>query len=248
MPRSTSLLLSALCVFTALNAHAKSSPPTIVLVHGAFADGSSWNGVIPLLQAKGHEVVAVQNPLSSLADDVALTEKVIAEQDGPVVLVGHSWGGVVITQAGANEKVKSLVYVTALAPAVGEAAGALGKDFPPLPWQSEVKPLADGMMYLPEHTVATSLAQDLPKSVARVLTATQGATPAKIFAEPVSVAAWSTKPSFYVVASKDRMIQPAQQTAMAKKINAKVVNVSAGHMVMMSQPRRVADVILDAAK
>ena len=222
--------------------------PTIVLVHGAFADGSSWAKVIPLLQKKGFKVVAVQNPLSSLADDEDATRRAVEVQDGRVVLVGHSWGGMVITQSGDSEKVKSLVYVAALAPKVGEAAGALGKDYSPLPWQSEIKPDANGEIYLSEHTIATSLAPDLPKSVAGVLTATQGPTPAKLFGEPVSVAAWQTKPSFYLVTTDDRMVQPAQQRAMAKAIGAQVRTVKSGHMPMLSQPQKVADIILEAAK
>ena len=188
---------------------------TIVLVHGAFSDGSSWDKVVPLLQAKGFHVVAVQNPLTSLADDVASVRRVIDAQKGPVVLVGHSWAGTVITEAGTDDKVAALVYVAAFAPDAGETSGDLGKNLPP--------------------------------AQTRVLAATQGPIFGKSFGEAVNNAAWKTKPSWYIVAEKDRMIQPDLERAMAKKINAKVTSLPTSHVPMQSRPKDVAAVIAAAA-
>ena len=220
---------------------------TVVLIHGAFADGSSWNRVIPLLQAKGLKVVAVQNPLTSLADDVAAAQRVIDAQTGKVVLVGHSWGGTVITQAGTSDKVKALVYVAALVPSEGEASADLGKAYPPTEGIKTVKPDAAGFLYLPEASVATNFAQDVPAASAKLIAATQGPIQSKAFAEPVTVAAWKTKPNYYIVAAKDRMIQPALQQDFGKKINAKTTVLQTGHVPMLSQPKEVAAVIIKAA-
>ncbi len=222
-------------------------PKTVVLVHGAFADGSSWEKVIPLLQAKGLRVVAVQNPLTSLADDVAAAKRVIAAQPGPVVLVGHSWGGTVITEAGTDEKVAALVYVAAFAPDVGQTTNDLGKNAPPPPGSTTQRPDSSGFVYLTPEGVAKNFAQDLPASESKVMAVTQGPIAGKSFDEKVAHAAWKTKPSWFVVAENDRMIQPDLERAMAKKINAKVTSLPTSHVPMLSRPNEVAAVILAAA-
>lgn len=236
----------------ALPVHAQVQSPandtTVVLVHGAFADGSSWNKIIPLLQAKGLKVVSVQNPLTSLGDDVAAAQRVIDAQTGKVVLVGHSWGGTVITQAGTSDKVKALVYVAAFAPSEGQATGELGKDYPVPAGIATLKADASGFLYLPDASVATNFAQDLPAAETKLIAATQGPIFGKAFGEAVTVASWKNKPNYYIVAGKDRMIDPSLQQAFAKKINAVTTTLDASHVPMLSQPKKVADVIIAAAK
>lgn len=221
---------------------------TVVLVHGAFADGSSWGKVIPLLQAKGVKVVAVQNPLSSLADDVSAAKKAIDAQPGKVVLVGHSWGGAVITQAGDSDKIKALVYVAAFAPSEGESLGTVGKAYPLPPGVSTLKPDAAGYLSLSDASYAANFAQDIPAAAAHAYAATQGLFPAKAFDEKISYAAWRTKPNYYIVASKDRMMSPDLERAFANKLNAVTTVLASSHVPMLSQPQKVADVILAAVK
>ena len=220
---------------------------TVVLIHGAFADGSSWDKVIPLLQAKGLKVVAVQNPLTSLADDVAAGKRVIDAQSGPVILVGNSWGGTVITELGDDAKVAALVYVAALAPDVGESSSDLGKGGPPPPGSANIRPDSAGFLYLTPEGVAKDFAQDVPAAQTTVMAVTQGPIFAKAFDEKVSKAAWKSKPSWSIVAEKDRMIQPDLERAMAKKINAKITALPTSHVPMQSRPSDVAAVIVAAA-
>jgi pimeloyl-ACP methyl ester carboxylesterase len=220
---------------------------TVVLIHGAFADGSSWDKVIPVLQAKGLKVVAVQNPLTSLADDVAAGKRVIDAQSGPIILVGHSWGGTVITELGDHPKVAALVYVAAFAPDVGESTGDLGKGGPPPPGAASIRPDSAGFLYLTPEGVAKDFAPDVPANQTKVMAVTQGPILAKAFDEKVSKAAWKSKPSWFIVAEKDRMIQPDLERAMAKKINAKVTALPTSHVPMQSRPKEVAAVILAAA-
>ncbi|QRF62382.1 alpha/beta fold hydrolase [Variovorax sp. UC122_21] len=220
--------------------------PSVVIVHGAFADGSDWAKVIPLLQAKGLNVVAVQNPLTSLEDDVAAAKRAIDAQPGKVVLVGHSWGGSVITEAGANEKVSSLVYVAAFAPDAGQTSAELGKGYPTPPGTAHITADASGFLTMTKEGIAKYFAQDLPAATTSVMTATQGPILGKSFEQKINVAAWKTKPSWYIVASADRMIQPALQHDLAKKIGARVTTLNASHVPQQSQPARVAKVILDA--
>ena len=220
--------------------------PSVVIVHGAFADGSDWAKVIPLLQAKGVHVVAIQNPLTSLADDVAVTKRVVDAQPGKVVLVGHSWGGTVITEAGEHPKVSGLVYVAALAPDVGQAAGELGKDYPPAPGFAHIVGDAQGFLSLTPEGMAKHFAQDLPAAATTVMTATQVPIQAKAFEQKVSVAAWKTRPSWYIVADKDHMIQPALQRDLAKRMGSTVTSLPTSHVPQQSQPAKVAAVILDA--
>jgi pimeloyl-ACP methyl ester carboxylesterase len=249
---SFAFLLLALTLFTgrALAAPAAAPPPpakTVVLVHGAFADGSSWNAVVPLLQAKGLKVIVVQNPLSSLADDVQFTSRAIAEAKGPVVLVGHSWGGVVITQAGNDDKVKALVYVAAFAPSVGQSLIDTVKAFPPAPGMGALQPDAAGFVKLPADAVAKYFASDLPAAQANLIAVSQGALNGKSVDEKVTKAAWETRPSWYVVGEKDQMFNPDAQRDAAKKIKATVTALPTSHVAMLSKPQDVANVIIAAA-
>lgn len=220
----------------------------VILVHGAWADGSSWAKVIPLLEKAGLSVVAVQNPLTSLDDDLAATRRAIAQQDGPVILVGHSWAGVVITEAGADSKVAGLVYVAAFAPDVGQRAGDLGKDFPPPPGGAEIKAGADGYLTLTTKGVMEDFAPDLSVAQRKIIAATQGATNGAMFGTKVTNAAWKTKPSFYVVAANDRMINPDLERKFAKAMKAKTITVPSSHVAMLSHPSEVAKLIIEAAR
>ncbi|WP_322028568.1 alpha/beta hydrolase [Paraburkholderia sp. J76] len=220
----------------------------VVLVHGAFADGSSWSRVIPLLEARGLHVVAVQNPLSSLADDAAATKRVIEQQKGPVVLVGHSWAGVVISEAGNDEKVKSLVYVAAFAPDSGQSIADVTQGQPPAPWASELQKDSAGFLTLSDKAIHQDFAPDLPPVEQRIVAATQGPWFSGCLSQKVTQAAWHDKPSYFVVATRDRMIDPALQESMAKHIGAKVTRVNGSHVSMVSQPKAVADAIIDAAQ
>jgi pimeloyl-ACP methyl ester carboxylesterase len=220
----------------------------VVLVHGAWADASNWVKVIPLLEAKGLQVVAVQNPLTSLADDVAATKRAIALQDGPVLLVGHSYGGAVITEAGNDPKVIGLVYVAAFAPDAGQAAGDLGKDFPTPPGLGELRPDAFGFLSLTPKGMSDDFAQDLTPAEKRVLIATQHPTSGAALGGKVTTAAWKSKPSWYLITKNDRMIQPQFQEVMAKQMKAKkVITVPSSHLAMMAKPAEVADFIISAA-
>jgi pimeloyl-ACP methyl ester carboxylesterase len=248
------MLLSAFLAFAVISStSARSAEPegkpkaTVVLVHGAFADGSSWNKVIPLLQAKGLHVVSVQNPLSSLAEDVTQTKRVLDAEPGPIVLVGHSWGGAVITEAGNHDKVKALVYVAAFAPDAGEAGGDIGKNFPPPPGLAHPIASADGYLTLSADTVAKDFAQDVGPEEANLIAVTQGPINSKAFDSKISKAAWSTRPSWYIVAKNDRMIQPDAERAYAKRMKATTTELDSSHVPMVSQPQAVADVIVAAA-
>jgi pimeloyl-ACP methyl ester carboxylesterase len=219
----------------------------IVLVHGAWADGSCWSKVIALLEAKGLHVVAVQNPLTSLADDVAATKRIIALQDGPVILVGHSYAGVVITEAGNDPKVVGLVYVAAFAPGEGESINSVSKPYPPAPLGGELRPDAQGFLTATPKGIAEDMAQDLTVSEQRILTATQGQTAASVFGAAVKRAAWRSKPSWAVIAGNDRAIPPELEKDEAAAIKATSITVPANHLAMLSHPREVAELIEQAA-
>lgn len=219
----------------------------VVLVHGAWADGSSWAKVIPLLEERGLHVVAVQNPLSSLADDVAATKRIIDAQDGPVVLVGHSYGGAVISDAGNHPKVARLVFVAAFGPDTGESLGTTTKDFAPAPVGPEVKPIEDGYLVLTRKGVTEDFAQDLSAGEKQVLFATQAPTSGSVFGATISDAAWRHKPSFYVVAESDRMINPDYERFAAKRMGAKILALPTSHVPMLSRPKEVAAFIAEAA-
>lgn len=220
----------------------------VVLVHGAFADGSSWAKIIPLLEAKGLHVVAVQNPLSSLENDVAATHRAIELQDGPVLLVGHSWGGIVISEAGNHEKVAGIVYVAAFAPDDNQSLSEAAQAFPPGPGNNEVKADAAGFVSLTPKGIHEDFCQDLPIAERKVILATQGDWAAKAPGEKISQAAWKTKPSWYIVAEQDRMINPDLQRSFARKIKAKTLSLPTSHVPMLSQPAKVAAFISEAAE
>ncbi len=225
---------------------AAEATPSVVIVHGAFADGSDWARVVPYLQAEGVEVTVVQNPLTSLADDVAATQRALNNQPGNVVLVGHSWGGTVISEAGAHEKVSALVYVAAFAPDAGQFSGEQGKGAPTPPGISQIKADGNGFLYLTPEGMAKDFAQDLPAAQTAVMTATQGPIKASAFDDRTTVAAWKSKPSWYLLASEDRMILPDVQRSAAKRIGATLTELRTSHVPQQSQPAEVAKVILKA--
>lgn len=220
----------------------------VVLVHGAWADASSWAKVIPLLEKAGLHAVAVQNPLTSFDDDVAATKRAIALQGGPVILVGHSWGGAVITEAGADPKVAGLVYVAAFAPDVGVAVADLGKEFPEPAGAAELRPDAQGYLTITTKGVMQSFAPDLPLAQRKIIAATQGATNSAVFGSKMNNAAWKDKPSWYVVAANDRMISPDLERQTAAAIGAKTITLPSSHVAMLSHPAEVARLIIDAAR
>ena len=221
---------------------------TVVFVHGAYADGSSWNKVISELQKAKINVISVQNPLTSLADDTAAAKRAIDAQPGKVLLVGHSWGGTVISEAGNNEKVAGLVYVAAFAPNDGQSANESVKSFPASPGAQKLKPDANGYVSLTKEITKTDFAQDLKQPETDLMTATQGPIAAKCFDEKVTTAAWKTKPNWYVVASKDRMINPDAQKTFAKTMNATTTTIDSSHVPMVSKPAEVTKVITAALK
>ncbi len=208
----------------------------IVLVHGSWADGSCWSKVILLLEAKGFHVVAVQNPLTSFADDVAATQRALATLDGPAILVGHSYGGSVITQAGDDPKVVGLVYVSAYAPDAGQSTEALGNTYPPAPLISQLTSDASNFLTITPTGVYEDFAQDLPLVERQLLLDTQGSTAAGAFTTTLAVAAWRSKPSWFVVAADDRAIAPALEMAEAAKMKATTVTLQSGHLAMLSHP------------
>jgi pimeloyl-ACP methyl ester carboxylesterase len=217
-----------------------------VLVHGAWADGSSWSKVIPLLEDAGIRPVAVQLPLTSLEDDVATVKRALALLEGPVVLVGHSYGGVVITEAGNDPKVKALVYIAAFAPDAGQSAGSLMASATPSPMAAEIRPDAEGFLRLTREGVFDGFAQDLTVHEKRILFAAQAPTNGKALGGTISTPAWRGKQSWYLVASEDRAIQPDLQSRISTRIRANVVSVSASHVAMLSHPREVSSLIVDA--
>lgn len=227
---------------------AEAEKPSVVIVHGAFADGSDWAKVVPLIQAEGVAVTVVQNPLTSLADDVAATQRTLANQPGKVVLVGHSWGGTVISEAGSDAKVSALVYVAAFAPDAGQASGEQGKGAPTPPGISQIKADGNGFLYLTPEGMANDFAQDLPAQQTAVMAATQGPIKASAFDDRTTVAAWKTKPSWYLLATEDRMIHPDVQRFAAKRIGATLTELHTSHVPQQSQPAAVAKVILEAVR
>ena len=235
-------------VFAAVNAPAYAAVKNIVLVHGAWADGSSWAKVIPLLQAQGYNVTAVQNPLTGLDDDVAATKRALDLQNGPVLLVGHSWAGVVITQAGTDPKVVGLVYVDAFTPDVGQSVNDLSQGAPPPPGLKGVTGPSNGFLWLSQAGVEQYFVPGLSKSDADVVWATQGPFAAASLGAKVTAAAWKTKPAWSVIGTKDQMIWPDAERAWAKRMNAKVLEVDSGQVPMLEQPQKVADFIASAAK
>lgn len=235
-------------LLAAASGSALANNKTVVLVHGAFADGSSWNRVIDKLQRQHTEVIAVQLPLTSLKEDVAATQRAIARAHGDVVLVGHSWGGTVISEAGNDAPVKALVYVAAFAPDSGKSTADLAGSYSAPPGSAGIAKTADGFLYLPGKSVRQDFAPDIKADEQNRLIATQGPIRADAFAEKVTHAAWHDKPSWYVVSKSDRMINPDLERAMAKAIDAKTSEVAASHVSMVSQPEEIVRVIEQAVK
>ncbi|WP_210521303.1 alpha/beta fold hydrolase [Hymenobacter terricola] len=219
----------------------------IVLVHGAWADASCWAKVIPLLQAKGYYVSAVQNPLTSLADDVAATKRALALLDGPALLVGHSWGGAVITEAGNDPRVAGLVYVAAMAPEAGHSFLETAETAALMPANDEVRPDAFGYLSMTPKGFKEDFAQDLSAAELELMIATQAPLPFTTLQGKISQAAWETKPSWYIVASNDRTINPDLQRTMAARMHASTTTVASSHVPMLSQHEHVAAVIVEAA-
>jgi pimeloyl-ACP methyl ester carboxylesterase len=219
----------------------------VVLVHGAYADGSSWSEVIRRLQAAGIHAQAVQNPLTSLADDVAATRRVLAMQDGPTILVAHSFGGTVITEAGDDPNVVGLVYVAARAPDAGEDYAALAKRFPTPPANAGLV-YSDGFGQLTEHAFLHDFANGVDRSAARVLFAVQGRVSSTLFTDRTTVAAWRSKPSWYAVSKRDRTTSPQLERFLAKRMRAKTIELDSGHLSLITHPRQITALILDAAR
>ncbi len=218
----------------------------VVLVHGAWADGSSWAEVIPLLQAAGLKVTAVQNPLTSLADSDAAARRELALQDSPTVLVAHSWGGTVISDVGTDPKVTALVYVAARAPDAGEDFVALSGRYPAGPVRAGVQE-HDGFTKISEEAFLKSFANGVVHKKAEVLYAVQEPAAAALFGERTTAAAWHSKPSWYAVSKLDQTINPDLERFLAKRMNATTVELEAGHLSLVSHPKEVADLILAAA-
>ena len=218
----------------------------VVLIHGAWADGSSWAEVIPLLQAAGLNVTAVQNPLTSLADSVAATRRALALQDGPTVLVAHSWGGTVLSETGIDPKVSALVYVAARAPDAGEDFVALSGKFPTGAVRAGIQE-RDGFSKLSEDSFLKYFANGVAHKEAEVLYAVQEPTAASLWGERTTAAAWRSKPSWYAVSKLDQTINPDLERFLAKRMNATTVEVDAGHLSLVSHPKEIADLILAAA-
>lgn len=223
-----------------------SSKPTVVLVHGAWADGSSWQRVIPILLERDIPVVAVQNPTTSLSDDVAATQRVLDTINGSVVLVGHSWGGAVITQAGIDPKVKALVFVAALPPAQGQSVGDLVASHEPPPGLSHIVDGGDGFLKMGLEGWINDVGQDLSVEENKVLAAVQTPLATGTFADKITMAAWVAKANWYVVSASDRVVSVDLQRELAVRLDARATEVDASHLSILSRPKEVATVILDA--
>jgi len=228
-----------------MNTH--SAPATIVLVHGGFVDGSGWQGVYDLLKADGYPVRAVQNPTLSLEGDASATRWVLDAQDGPVVLVGHSYGGAVITEAGTHPKVAALVYVAAFAPDKGESVNGLIAGFPADGPQPPILPPRDGFLFLDPDKFHASFAADVPAGLAAFMADSQVPWGVDATAQAITDPAWRTKPSWYLHTTEDHMIPPDAQLAMAERTGATRRDVAASHAVYLSHPQDVATLIAQAA-
>ena len=224
------------------------STKNVVLVHGGFVDGSGWESVYSLLRKDGYNVAIVQNPTISLAGDVAATKLVINEQDGPVILVGHSYGGAVITEAGNDPKVVGLVYITAFAPDKGESVNSLIKDPPPDAPVPPILPPTEGFLFLDKTKFAASFAGDVEPEKAAFMADSQVPWGVQALAGEITEPAWKSKPSWYLIATEDRMIPPPAQRFMSERAGSKVVEVVGSHAIYVSQPNAVASLIKQAAQ
>ena len=220
----------------------------IVLVHGGFVDGAGWEGVYRSLKKDGYNVSIVQNPTLSLADDVAVTKRILASQDGPAILVGHSYGGAVITEAGNDPKVVGLVYITAFAPDKGESVATLIKDPPPGAPVPPILPPQDGYLFLDREKFRASFAADVDSQRAAFMADSQVPWGVEALSGKISEPAWKTKPSWYLIATDDKMIPPDAQRSMSKRAGSTVVEVKGSHAIYVSQPEAVAALIEQAAK
>jgi pimeloyl-ACP methyl ester carboxylesterase len=224
------------------------SPATIVLVHGGFVDGAGWEGVYNVLKKDGYNVSIVQNPTTSLADDVAATRLTIARAQGPVILVGHSYGGVVVTESGTDPKVKALVYIAAFAPDKGESVDSLIKNPPPGAPVPPILPPVDGYLFLDRAKFRASFAADVSEEKAAFMADSQVPWGVGALAGAVTEPAWKTKPSWYLVATEDKMIPPPAQRQMAARAGATVAEAAGSHAIYVSKPETVAALIAKAAK
>lgn len=223
------------------------SVKNVVLVHGAFADGSGWKGVYDNLTKRGYRVTIVQNPLTSLADDVAATKRALERQDGPVILVGHSWGGTVITEAGIDDKVAGLVYVSALSPDAGETTAQQYEGFVPAS-EFVIETTKDGFGYVSPEKFKAGFAHDVSDADVAFMRDAQVPINMSAFATKLENAAWRSKPSWAVIATEDKAFDQAMLIHMAERINAKITKVSASHALFMTQPAVIADTVDQAAK
>jgi pimeloyl-ACP methyl ester carboxylesterase len=219
----------------------------VVLVHGGFVDGSGWEGVYKILRKDGYTVAIVQNPTISLADDVAATKRIIAAQDGPVILVGHSYGGAVITEAGNDPRVAGLVYITAFAPDKGESVSSLIKDPPPGAPVPPILPPQDGYLFLDSEKFAASFAADVETEKAAFMADSQVPWGVEALSGSITEPAWKSKPSWYLVATDDKMIPPPAQRFMSQRAGSTVVEAAGSHAIYVSQPKAVAAIIEKAA-
>jgi pimeloyl-ACP methyl ester carboxylesterase len=222
-------------------------PVSVVLVHGGFVDGSGWQGVHDILTKDGYEVIVVQNPTITLADDVVVTKRAIASAKHPVVLVGHSYGGVVITEAGNDPKVSSLAYIAAFAPDAGESVETLIANPPPGAPIPPILPPQDGFLFLDRSKFAASFAADVDPTLARFMADSQVPWGLEALGGKVTTSAWKSKPSYYLVASDDHMIPPPAQRQMAQRAGAEVAETGGSHAVYVSKPQEVARLIAQAA-
>jgi pimeloyl-ACP methyl ester carboxylesterase len=226
----------------------KENMKNIVLVHGGFVDGAGWEGVYQILKKQGYNVSIVQNPTISLQDDVKVTKRILDAQDGPAILVGHSYGGAVITEAGTHPKVAGLVYITAFAPDSGESVGSLIKDPPPGAPVPSILPPQDGFLLLDSKKFPASFAADVSPEKAAFMSDSQVPWGLEAVSGSISEPAWRRKPSWYLLVTEDKMIPPDAQRAMSKRAGSKVVEVKGSHAIYVSQPQAVAALIIEAAK
>lgn len=246
-PMKSLLILAVALLLSTTGTFAQKQVKNIVLVHGAFADGSGWEGVYQILKKKGYNVSIVGNPNTGLADDVAATQRVIDRQDGPVILVGHSYGGGIITEAGVSDKVVGLVYVAAFIPDKGETLLQLLQAGPPAP-NAGILPPQDGFLWYDKTKFHSGFCADVSKEKADFMYASQVPLSVEAFGTPISQVAWKTKPSWYALATEDQSVPAEGQRYMAKRANAKISEIKGSHVIYMSQPKAVADVIEAAAK
>lgn len=247
------MILATVFFFQLATAHAQETitkPPVknIVLVHGAFADGSGWEAVYDILTKHHYHVSIVQNPLTSLQDDVNATNSVLDQLDGPAVLVGHSWGGVVITEAGVHPNVASLVYVAAFAPDKGESAGSLESEVPLTGDAGFTTPDKYGLVYFEPAKFHSGFAHDLSQEQSDFMCRSQAPIAGKCFEATVDNIAWKTKPSYGIVATEDKAISPVTERKMYARAGAKVTEIKGNHVIFISQPEAVAKVIMEAAQ